>query len=148
MSCDSITPAAVQSDFLQFFTPQLQDLSLYDQVTNNKLETFIFKFSMNPYLCLVSVTLTWNILHYIWLSHLWKYLLLCTTKNVSGADPYLFVKASFCENRLCLLLNQNCFSLSIETLKDIINFILHNSFASLYQIICFLREVMTFMNDD
>ena len=44
-------------------------------------------------------------------------------KNVSGADPYLFVKASFCENRLCLLLNKNCFSLSIETLKDIINLI-------------------------
>ena len=48
-------------------------------------------------------------------------------KECSGADPYLFVKvyssASFCENRLCLLLNQNCFSLSIETLKDIINLI-------------------------
>ena len=89
--CDAILSHQLQFK-VTFFTPQLQDLSHYDQVTNNKLETFIFKFSMNPYLCLVSVTSTWNILHYIWLSHLWKYLLLCTAKNVSGVDPCLFVK--------------------------------------------------------
>ena len=57
-------------------------------------------------------------------SHIYENISCCIPqKNVSGADPYLFVKASFCENRLCLLLNQNCFSLSMETLKDIINLI-------------------------
>ena len=48
-------------------------------------------------------------------------------KKCSGHIHSLFVKvyssASLCEKRLCLLLSQNGFSLSIGTLKELINLI-------------------------